>query len=185
MGGLRLRVDEELVVWEDEEFIRKKNKADQDAVWSWWNVQKDDLRDAMVADANAKRRRLEREKRSLDNKISRKCRSPVDDSGRSRLSFLICLQYSSPPPGYLRERTSSRVSKHQADCQAASASLLFVRVITERHSPEPSTSFRNRCGERFGDHPQCAPSEHSAAGSASPAASCSILRTSCSCGCCR
>lgn len=55
---------------QDEQWIRRKRKADDDAVWSWWRVQKDGLRDDMVAEANGKRRRLEREKRSLDNRVN-------------------------------------------------------------------------------------------------------------------
>jgi hypothetical protein len=54
----------------DKEWIHKKRKADEDAIWSWWRVQKDGLRDDMVAEVNGKRRKLEREKRSLDNRVN-------------------------------------------------------------------------------------------------------------------
>ena len=55
----------------DKEWTHKKRKADEDAIWSWWRVQKDGLRDDMVADeASGKRRKLEREKRSLDNRVN-------------------------------------------------------------------------------------------------------------------
>ena len=53
----------------EEQFIRKRRKDDEESVWSWWRVQMNDLRDTMVAEANGKRRRLEREKRSLESRL--------------------------------------------------------------------------------------------------------------------
>ena len=44
---------------------RRSVKADDDAIWSWWRVQKDGLRDIMVAEANGECRRLEQEKRMV------------------------------------------------------------------------------------------------------------------------
>lgn len=39
---------------------------EEQAVWSQWNEIKDEVRDELVAEAHAKRRRLEREKRSIE-----------------------------------------------------------------------------------------------------------------------
>jgi len=52
----------------DKEWIHEKRKADGDAIWSWWRVQKDGLTDDMVVEANGKQRKLGQEKRSLDNR---------------------------------------------------------------------------------------------------------------------
>jgi hypothetical protein len=54
----------------EEAWCRKKREADERAVWSWWAVRKEELRDQMVAETNGKRRRLEREKRSLESKAA-------------------------------------------------------------------------------------------------------------------
>lgn len=54
----------------EEDFARKKRKASEDATWTWWRVKKDELRDCMVDEANGKRRRLEREKRSLESRTA-------------------------------------------------------------------------------------------------------------------
>ncbi|KAG8872983.1 hypothetical protein FRB98_009275 [Tulasnella sp. 332] len=50
----------------EEEFSTHQRKADEQAVWRQWNETKDDIRDELVAEANSKRRRLEREKRHVD-----------------------------------------------------------------------------------------------------------------------
>ncbi|KAG9028909.1 hypothetical protein FRB95_005907 [Tulasnella sp. JGI-2019a] len=50
----------------EEEFATHQRKAEEQAVWRQWNETKDDVRDELVAEANAKRRRLEREKRHID-----------------------------------------------------------------------------------------------------------------------
>src|SRR5258705_2688973 len=52
-----------------EEFIQKHQKDDEESVWSWWHVQKNNLRDTMVAEANRKHRQLERKKRSLESHL--------------------------------------------------------------------------------------------------------------------
>lgn len=50
----------------EREFASHKRKMEEHAVWAWWNETRDGVRDDLVAETNAKRRRLEREKRGLD-----------------------------------------------------------------------------------------------------------------------
>ncbi|KAG8961069.1 hypothetical protein FRC03_005807 [Tulasnella sp. 419] len=51
----------------EEEFIHLRRRNEERAVWSWWNEIQETTRDEMVRDANAKRRRLDREKRTLEH----------------------------------------------------------------------------------------------------------------------
>lgn len=55
--------------WLDQEkaFAEHTRRVDDQVVWSRWDEAKDDVRDDLVADTNRKRRRLEREKRSLEH----------------------------------------------------------------------------------------------------------------------
>lgn len=50
----------------EEEFATHQRKVEDQAIWRQWNETKDDVRDELVAEANAKRRRLEREKRQVE-----------------------------------------------------------------------------------------------------------------------
>ena len=98
----------------DKEWIQKKRKADDDAIWSWWRVQKDGLRDVMVAEANGKRRRLEREKRSLDNRANG---APL--SLRIHPLAVVLIRVGpflcSAEPIYPRRHSITRVPADQAD----------------------------------------------------------------------
>ncbi|KAG8901383.1 hypothetical protein FRB99_005336 [Tulasnella sp. 403] len=51
---------------QEQSFASHKRKIGDQAIWSMWNETKDDVRDELVAETNAKRRRLDREKRALD-----------------------------------------------------------------------------------------------------------------------
>ncbi|KAJ3774341.1 hypothetical protein FB446DRAFT_787035 [Lentinula raphanica] len=46
--------------------ITKRRRLDEDATWSSWKLQKDELQTDMIAENNRKRRKLERNRRSLD-----------------------------------------------------------------------------------------------------------------------
>ncbi|OJA11415.1 hypothetical protein AZE42_05741 [Rhizopogon vesiculosus] len=44
----------------------KRRRTNEDAVWSWWKVARDDLQTEMIAETNRKRRKLERERRAIE-----------------------------------------------------------------------------------------------------------------------
>ncbi|KAF9078333.1 hypothetical protein BDP27DRAFT_1309429 [Rhodocollybia butyracea] len=46
--------------------ITKRRRIDEDATWSTWKIQRDDLQIDMIAENNRKRRKLERERRATD-----------------------------------------------------------------------------------------------------------------------
>ena len=93
----------------DEDFIHKKRKADEDAVWSWWRVRKDDLRDCMVAETNGKRRRLEREKRSLESRTGGRCHVL---SRSMALTFFVDSSTSNDPWGSSPSTSANNQTNH-------------------------------------------------------------------------
>ncbi|KAI0701844.1 hypothetical protein BC835DRAFT_1411327 [Cytidiella melzeri] len=44
----------------------KRRKLDEDGVWSWWKLRRDELQTQMICETNRKRRKLDRERRALD-----------------------------------------------------------------------------------------------------------------------
>lgn len=50
----------------EDDHVTMMRKGDEDAIWGWWKFEKEELRNEMHADANRKKRRLEREKRLLE-----------------------------------------------------------------------------------------------------------------------
>ena len=57
----------------EEEFCHYKRATEDHSVWSWWKENQNDLRDDLAREASSKRRKLEREKRSIDHPKSSKC----------------------------------------------------------------------------------------------------------------
>ncbi|KLO18908.1 hypothetical protein SCHPADRAFT_899252 [Schizopora paradoxa] len=50
----------------EDDHVRMMRKYDEDAIWDWWRHGRDKLQSDMFAEANRKRRKLEREKRVLE-----------------------------------------------------------------------------------------------------------------------
>ncbi|KAI0089385.1 hypothetical protein BDY19DRAFT_992997 [Irpex rosettiformis] len=46
--------------------ITKRRKLDEEGVWSWWQLRRDELQTQMISETNRKRRKLDRERRALD-----------------------------------------------------------------------------------------------------------------------
>ncbi|KAG1737573.1 Sds3-like-domain-containing protein [Suillus paluster] len=58
----------------------KRRRMNEDAVWSWWKVARDDLQTEMIAETNRKRRKLERERRAIDRpQPLRRIPNPIPD----------------------------------------------------------------------------------------------------------
>lgn len=71
LSELQRRKDRKLLLasrWADrtKAFATHKRKVEEHTIWAGWNEERDGVRDDLVAEANAKRRKLEREKRSID-----------------------------------------------------------------------------------------------------------------------
>ncbi|PCH36877.1 hypothetical protein WOLCODRAFT_157568 [Wolfiporia cocos MD-104 SS10] len=49
--------------------VTKRRKLDEDAVWSWWKSERDDLQTEMISESSRKRRKLERERRQLERPV--------------------------------------------------------------------------------------------------------------------
>ncbi|KAI0342513.1 hypothetical protein BDW22DRAFT_1420452 [Trametopsis cervina] len=58
----------------------KRRKLDEDGVWSWWKLRRDELQTQMISETNRKRRKLDRERRALDRpQPVRRIPSPPQD----------------------------------------------------------------------------------------------------------
>ncbi|PSR75697.1 hypothetical protein PHLCEN_2v8988 [Hermanssonia centrifuga] len=58
----------------------KRRKLEEDAVWSWWKLRRDELQTVMISEANRKRRKLDRVRRALDRpQPVRHIPSPIHD----------------------------------------------------------------------------------------------------------
>ncbi|KAH8112895.1 hypothetical protein DFH11DRAFT_389972 [Phellopilus nigrolimitatus] len=66
----------------EDNHVSLMHKGDEEAVWSWWKYERDDLQTELFAEANRKRRRLEREKRILDRAPPAR-RIPLPPSART------------------------------------------------------------------------------------------------------
>ncbi|THH04307.1 hypothetical protein EW145_g5620, partial [Phellinidium pouzarii] len=64
----------------EDDHVSLMRKVDENSIWSWWKYERDALQTELFADANRKRRRLEREKRILERGVPAR-RIPQPPSG--------------------------------------------------------------------------------------------------------
>ncbi|KAG0703566.1 Sds3-like-domain-containing protein [Suillus ampliporus] len=58
----------------------KRRRTNEDVVWSWWKVARDDLQTEMIAETNRKRRKFERERRAIERpQPLRRIPNPIPD----------------------------------------------------------------------------------------------------------
>ncbi|KAL0071191.1 hypothetical protein AAF712_001756 [Marasmius tenuissimus] len=63
--------------------ISRKRKLDEDATWSWWKLERDELQTDMIAETNRKKRKLERDRRQMERPIPARTLPPMPtDIGR-------------------------------------------------------------------------------------------------------
>ncbi|KAH9020619.1 hypothetical protein EDB84DRAFT_563210 [Lactarius hengduanensis] len=46
--------------------VLKRRRAEENSVWSWWMLARDELQTTMIAETNRKRRKLERDRRAAE-----------------------------------------------------------------------------------------------------------------------
>ncbi|KAG7095559.1 hypothetical protein E1B28_006296 [Marasmius oreades] len=57
--------------------ISRKRKLDEDAIWSWWKLSRDELQTDMIAETNRKKRKLERDRRQIERPIPVRALPPM------------------------------------------------------------------------------------------------------------
>ncbi|KAH7919396.1 hypothetical protein BV22DRAFT_1133862 [Leucogyrophana mollusca] len=61
--------------------VTKRRRLEEDAVWSWWKLARDELQTDMISETNRKRRRLERERRAIERpQPVRRIPNPIRDA---------------------------------------------------------------------------------------------------------
>ncbi|KAK0223652.1 Sds3-like-domain-containing protein [Armillaria fumosa] len=73
--------------------IMKRRRVHEDGTWSWWKHERDQLQTDMIADNNRKKRKLERERRTVERPLSVRRIPPVPQDA--------------PPPPTLRQIVDS------------------------------------------------------------------------------
>ncbi|KAI0922794.1 hypothetical protein AcV5_009675 [Taiwanofungus camphoratus] len=90
--------------------VTKRRKLDEEAVWSWWKNERDDLQTEMISETNRKRRKLERERRVLERPqpVRRIPSAPQDISEPPTLREIV----KTYPFGILSSRHSNHAKGH-------------------------------------------------------------------------